>query len=162
MEKSLSDALVGSAPKVESLLHWDNEGLVFKVGEGRSGERGGERRRRGSKSSLFQRLRSMQEGRQEGRSMQEGRQEGRSTQQEEKADQRRDEDDRVAWLLGLLLYWQYCNSIKLWSCPGGWAEKRERGWGRWGGEISQAESCSSGRGGGTVVQCVKVIFKAYF
>ena len=59
---------------------------MFKVGEGRSGERGGERRRRGSKSSLFQRLRSMQEGRQEGRSMQ----------QEEKADQRRDEDDRVA------------------------------------------------------------------
>ena len=56
------------------------------MAEGRSGERGGERRRRGSKSSLFQRLRSLQEG----RNMQEGR-----SLQEEKADQRRGEGERV-------------------------------------------------------------------
>ena len=53
---------------------------VSQVAEGRSGERGGERRRRGSKSSLFQRLRSLQEGR---------------NMQEEKADQRRGEGERV-------------------------------------------------------------------
>jgi len=49
VEKSLSDALVGSA------------NAVSKVECGGGG--GGERRRRGSKSSLFQRLRSLQEGR---------------------------------------------------------------------------------------------------
>ena len=56
---------------------------VLQVAEGRSGERGGERRRRGSKSSLFQRLRSMQEGR---------------SMQEEKGDQRQDEGERVTTL----------------------------------------------------------------
>ena len=56
---------------------------MFEVVEGKSSDRGGERRRRGSKSSLFQRLRSMQEG--------------RST-QEEKVDQKQDEGDKVAFL----------------------------------------------------------------
>ena len=51
--------------------------------EGKSGDRGGERRRRGSKSSLFQRLRSMQEGR---------------SMQEEKVDQRQEEGDKVVFL----------------------------------------------------------------
>ena len=75
---------------------------MFQVVEGKSG---GERRRRGSKSSLFQRLRSMQEGRgmQEERSTQEGRsmqEEGRSM-QEGKAELRRDqvEGERVGIMI---------------------------------------------------------------
>ena len=56
---------------------------MFEVVEGKSGDRGGERRRRGSKSSLFQRLRSMQEGR---------------SMQEEKVDQRQEEGDKVVFL----------------------------------------------------------------
>ena len=65
MEKSLSDALVGSAnavSKVEPIEGGFRSYAVLQVECGGGGG-GGDRRRRGSKSSLFQRLRSLQEGR---------------------------------------------------------------------------------------------------
>ena len=66
MEKSLSDASVGSATavsKVEPIEGGfrEDQYVVLQIDCGGGG--GGERRRRGSKSSLFQRLRSLQEGR---------------------------------------------------------------------------------------------------